>query len=140
MANISGSKALIVFTRTGKAAERLAMLRPTVPILAACYDKGVARYLAMVWGVHALVLSKPPHDYWVLEEEVSKACEMALEEGYIESRSDLVTVTAGLPFYGNDPVACVTNTLRVITADSAKEEIVAMGLVTNKKAATIVRG
>ena len=107
---------------------RLAMLRPNVPVLAACYDKEVARQLAMVWGVYALVLPKPAEDYWVLEVEVSKAIEIALSEGFLESRQDLVTVTAGLPFYGNDPVACATNALRVVSADAAKQEIDAMGL------------
>jgi pyruvate kinase len=129
-----------VFTRTGKAAVRLSMLRPTVPILAACYDMEVARYLALVWGVYSLVLPKPDHEGWVLEEEVCKACDVALAQGFLDSTTDLVTVTAGLPFYGNDPIACPTNTLRVVSVDNAREEIVAMGLREEsfKKKAAIV--
>lgn len=82
----------------------------------------------MVWGVYPLLLPKPVDNSWVLEVEVSRAIEMAMVEGFLDSRDDLVTVTAGLPFYGNDPVACPTNALRVVSANSAKQEISAMGI------------
>lgn len=121
VAAISKSKAIFVFTRTGRAAERMASLRPTVPILAICYDKEVARYLAMVWGTYALVLPKPDGEKWNLEDELCKACEMAIEDGFL-SASDLITVTAGLPFYGSDPIACPTNSLRVVTPATAFAE------------------
>jgi pyruvate kinase len=131
VAILSKSKAIIVFTRTGKAAERMASLRPTVPVLAICYDKEVARYLGMVWGTYALCLPRPQGGNWILEEEVSKACEAALYEGFLSSRADLVTVTAGLPFFGNDPVACATNTLRVVSCESAKAVYIEQGAKKN---------
>jgi pyruvate kinase len=128
VAAVSESKALIVFTRTGRAAERVAMLRPTVPVLAATYEKSVARYLAMVWGVYPLLLDKPENGEFLLEEEVYKACRAASAEGFLSSTADLVTVTAGLPFFGNDPIACPTNTLRVVSVETSRVEAEAAGI------------
>ena len=114
VADISNSKAIIVFTSSGGTVMRAAKLRPKVPIIAACYNIAVARQLALVWGVYPIVLSKPEAGVgFDLITEVAKVCKIACEKGFANPETDLFTVTAGLPF-GN--VGASKNYLRVISA------------------------
>ena len=58
-ADISKSKAIVAFTSSGGTVMRVSKLRPTVPIIAGCYNIKVARQLAIAWGVYPIVLA--PH-------------------------------------------------------------------------------
>jgi pyruvate kinase len=44
---------IVVYTRNGNAAIRLASLRPWIPILALCPDETMRRRLSLVWGVES---------------------------------------------------------------------------------------
>jgi pyruvate kinase len=49
-----GASAIVVLTRSGFTARKVALHRPRVPILALASDEAVRRRLALVWGVLAL--------------------------------------------------------------------------------------
>lgn len=49
-------KHVVVFTKTGNAARRIAKYRPSPPIIAVADNEGVARRLRLVWGVETVVL------------------------------------------------------------------------------------
>lgn len=110
VANLSKSKALLVFTSSGGTVTRCARLRPTVPIVAACYNIEIARQLALVWGVYPVLVPKP--DKFELKEEVTKLCKIACDRGFANPETDLFTVTAGLPF----GTPGTSNYLRVVAA------------------------
>ena len=56
----AGSTAcLVAFTTTGVTALRLARERPLQPVLALTADIGVARRLALVWGLEPRVAEQP---------------------------------------------------------------------------------
>jgi len=111
VAEISNSKAIVAFSSTGDTALRMARLRPKVPILAVCSDRRVARWLALVWGVHP-ILMEPLAGEFDFQAETDKICKTVCEMGYAQAATDMLTVTAGLP-YGAAPV---TNTIRVTSA------------------------
>jgi pyruvate kinase len=46
---------LIILTKSGSSAVRVAKYRPNGDIVAVCDDEAVARRLGVVWGVHAIV-------------------------------------------------------------------------------------
>jgi pyruvate kinase len=56
-----GAAAILVPTRTGVSAERLAAFRPRQPILAYSRVPETTRRLHLVWGVQAIDLHVPPH-------------------------------------------------------------------------------
>lgn len=110
MADLSKSKALLVFTSSGGTVFRMAKLRPNVPIIAACYNIEIARQLALVWGVYPVVIPRPQK--FDLKEEVTKLCKAACDKGFADPTKDLFTVTAGLPF----GTVGTSNYLRVVAA------------------------
>jgi pyruvate kinase len=112
VADISASKALLCFTSSGGTVMRAARFRPSVPIIAACYNKEIARQLAMVWGVYPIVVPTPVDGKFDLSSEVQKLCDLSCEKGYADADSDLLTVIAGLPF----GTVGVCNYLRVVAA------------------------
>lgn len=89
---------------------RCARLRPTVPIVAACYNIEIARQLALVWGVYPVLVPRP--DKFDLKEEVTKLCKIACDKGFANPETDIFTVTAGLPF----GTPGTSNYLRVVAA------------------------
>ena len=111
VASISKSKAILAFTSSGGTVMRVARVRPTVPIIAACYDIETARQLAMVWGVYPILIERPDHEF-VLREELLKACKVACDRGFCNPDTDLMTVTAGLPF----GIPGTTNVIRIVAA------------------------
>lgn len=112
VANVSKSKALLCFTRSGGTVMRCARLRPRVPIIAACYSIEVARQLALVWGVYPVLMEKPDVDSFSIQEESAKFCALACKKGFADPKTDLFTITAGLPF----GTVGVSNYLRVLSA------------------------
>ena len=113
VADVSGSKAIISFTTSGHTALRVSMLRPHVPVIAACYDIETARSLALAWGVYPIVIDRPASNKaFNLRDELEKVCKKVVAKGYADPEKDLLTTTAGLPF----GLTGTTNGLRVISA------------------------
>lgn len=85
--------ATVTYTTSGAGALREARERPESPILAMTPLIATARRLALVWGVHAV--TGPMVEG--VPEMIHGACSAALDEGF-GSASDLVAISAGLPF------------------------------------------
>jgi pyruvate kinase len=85
--------ATVTYTSSGFTSLRAARERPAVPILSLTPSVATARRMAMVWGVHA-VLVDDVHD---VGEMIDRASRTALTEGFAEKGDDVVVV-AGLPF------------------------------------------
>ncbi len=83
-------KAILVPTFSGRTASAVARLRPRRPIVALTHRPGVARQLAIEWGVTPIVIpeGKDVIDLW------SRALEGARASGTVE-KGDLVVLTAG---------------------------------------------
>lgn len=111
VADLSSSKAIIAFTESGGTALRVSKVRPNVPIIAAMYDVTKARQLALVWGIYPVVMERPTGEF-VLRDEIEKVCNIVVGQGFADPKSDLFTVTCGLPF----GVPGTTNVLRVLSA------------------------
>ena len=99
-----GAKALVAFTASGSTALRMARERPEPPIIGLTPNQVTARQMAVVWGVHALVVP----DVHSMTEAVNRASRVALTEGFA-SHGEEIVVTAGVPF----GTAGTTNALRV---------------------------
>jgi pyruvate kinase len=105
-----GACAILVITRSGKAARLVSSYRPSVPVFAMCNDEVTFQRLAPVWGVHPK-LWEPR--VWEQEEVTYELLTMygrecVLEAGYGKP-GDYVVVTAGVPFH----TAGSTNTMRI---------------------------
>ncbi len=96
----------MAFTSSGKTALRVARARPAQPVLAIVTELGVARRLALAWGVHAA----HAQDARTMTEAVTLAARLARGEG-LAKHGDTVVVAAGIPF----GQAGTTNSLRVTT-------------------------
>jgi pyruvate kinase len=96
--------AVVTYTATGKTALRAARERPTSPILALTPNLGLARQLALVWGVYAVnswKIGAPP-------DLVDMAFAVAEREGLLASAST-IAIAGGMPF----GIAGGTNLLRI---------------------------
>lgn len=96
--------ATLAYTCSGSSALRAARERPDAPILALTPNLPVARRLALVWGVHAVLVPEVEE----VGEMVERACAVALAEGF-GGPGDIVAIAAGMPFR----VAGTTNLLRI---------------------------
>jgi pyruvate kinase len=104
------SPAILVLTRSGKAARLVSSYRPPMPIFAICDDPTIYQRLAPVWGVHP-VLWKPKQweDEELTYERLTEFGRCSLLEAGIGRPGDHVVVTAGVPFN----TAGSTNTMRI---------------------------
>jgi pyruvate kinase len=105
-----GAPAIIVLTRSGKAARLVSSYRPPMPILAVCDDPTIYQRLAPVWGVHPVLWK--PHQWEEEEltyERLTEFGRRSLLEAGIGRPGDHVVVTAGVPFN----TAGSTNTMRI---------------------------
>jgi len=93
VASTMRAAAIVTFTTTGSTALRAARERPDRPILGLINRLDTARRLALLWGVHGIVVD----DVRDIDEMVERACHYALETGGAEIGSSLV-ITAGVPF------------------------------------------
>jgi pyruvate kinase len=100
--------AIVTFTTSGATALRAARKRPPVPIVALTPCVGVARSLAGVWGVHAVVVEQMD-DYEKME---AAAIRCATEADYARS-GDTIVITAGLPL----KTSGVTNVMRLVRVE-----------------------
>ncbi len=86
----TGAAALIVPTSTGASARACSRHRPQVPIVALAHDPGVARQLALEWGVLPATVARPQGIEELAGEPLDKARAIAaLDPG------ETVVVTAG---------------------------------------------
>ncbi len=104
VAHTIGAAAIVTYTTSGSTTLRAARERPDVPILCMTSSPRTARRMAVCWGVHAVHTA----DVSAFTEMVSKACRIALKDGFASEGQRLV-ITAGVPFGtpGN------TNVLRI---------------------------
>ena len=99
-----GAEVIATFSSTGSTTLRVARERPDQPILGLTASESTARRLAVVWGVHPLVVE----EIHSMTEMVNRASRAAVIEGFAQ-RGDEVVVTAGVPF----GTPGTTNALRV---------------------------
>jgi pyruvate kinase len=78
-----------------------------MPVVAATPEEGVARALALVWGVIPLTITPTEGT-----DALAEASIQAAKERGIVQKGDRVVFTAGLPFWK----AGTTNLVRVLTA------------------------
>jgi len=96
--------AAVTYTNSGHTSLRAARERPAAPILSMSSDPAVSRRMALVWGVHSVLI----HEVQDMDEVTDCACGAAREEGFAGS-SDVIAITAGTPF----GVSGTTNTLKL---------------------------
>jgi pyruvate kinase len=96
--------ATVAYTNSGYSALRMARERPRAPIIGMTPRLAVARRLALVWGVHAVLC----HDVADVAEITDLACATARREGF-GHKGETVVISAGMPF----GVAGTTNLLRI---------------------------
>ena len=104
-------QAVVVFTLSGASAQLVARNRPDAPIYAITTDPFVARKLALLWGVRALVLP--------LVDDVDALINGAIDE--LLSRGDLRTGLDAL-FVGSLPVFRVSGRTNLIHVRTVEEQ------------------
>ncbi len=77
-AEMRSTAALVAYTTTGGTARRLARERPAHPILAIAPDVGVARRLALVWGLEPRVVRQPRGVAALTDEAAHMAADLGL--------------------------------------------------------------
>ncbi len=107
VAHTIGAKAICALTNSGSTVRRVARERPDAPIVCLTPELAIARKMAVVWGVHAVVTP----DSHSMSEAVVKAGKLALREGFAKYGEEVVVV-AGVPFGKSG----TTNALRVAVA------------------------
>jgi pyruvate kinase len=99
------AEAIVCFTTSGRTARLVARHRPTRPILALTPSLGVARALALVWGLRPQVSPSAPADH---EGVVRLAANQARRHG-LANEGGVLVITHGAPL-GELPA---TNLMRV---------------------------
>jgi pyruvate kinase len=105
MANQLGAAAIFSLTTTGFTSRLISKHRPDCPILAITAAQGVARRLAMNWGVLPILYTGE----WSDEAKIEFGIERARQLGYVRS-GDIIIATAG-----HRQKAGGTDLIRVIT-------------------------
>ncbi len=104
VAHTINARAIVAFTESGATALRVAREKPDCPVIGMAVSPPIARRLAAVWGVHAVVTSSV-HS---MTAAVEHARRIARREGFAAKGEEIVVV-AGMPF----GQAGTTNALRV---------------------------
>ncbi|KAF8819565.1 pyruvate kinase PyKII [Cardiosporidium cionae] len=95
VAKIVNAKAIVSFTVKGDTVSKISASRPHAPLMALTPTIGIARKLQLFWGVYPVVT--PAMKNQVIETLFKKGCELAIEEGLVDTDNDYVVITAGLP-------------------------------------------
>lgn len=93
VASMLAPAATVTYTSSGFTSLRAARERPAAPILCLTPHIATARRMAMVWGVHAVLVD----DVRDIGEMSRRAGRVAIEQGFARAGHDIVVV-AGLPF------------------------------------------
>ncbi len=88
-----GINVICAWTNSGSTGLRIARERPRSAILALTPNEEVARRLAVVWGVHAIVTDDARDE----RDMAERACRYAYIEGYAGA-GERIIVVAGVPF------------------------------------------
>ena len=88
-----GGRAIVAFTASGSTALRVARERPDSPVIGLTPLIDTARRMAVIWGVHAVVVP----EVHSMGEAVNRAARVALTEGFAAHGEEIVVV-AGVPF------------------------------------------
>ena len=104
-ANLLPLAAVVTYTTSGKSTLRAARERPSAPILSMASTTGVARRLALAWGVHSVEVPTIA----TVDEMSDYACETAVTEGFAR-KGDVIVVATGTP----TGVSGTTNTLKIV--------------------------
>jgi len=83
---------LVVFTKTGTAAHRIAKYRPFPPIIAVADNETVARRLNLVWGIDTVVMSVEPDQ----DATFRRAGRQIIDEGLAEE-GEYALIVGSLP-------------------------------------------
>ncbi len=105
VAHTIGAQAIVALTQSGSTARRVARDKPDCPVVGLTTSAEMARRMALVWGVHA-VLTNGVHS---MTEAVAQAVKITRQEGFAKKGEEIVVV-AGVPF--GQPGT--TNALRVV--------------------------
>lgn len=100
--------ATVAYTSSGHSALRMARERPRAPIIGMTPKLVTARSLALVWGVHAVLI----HDVADVSEMTDSACATARPEG-LARPGQAIVIAAGMPVGASD----TTNLLRIARLD-----------------------
>ncbi|MBQ5939507.1 pyruvate kinase [Massilia sp. AB1] len=104
VADLLDVAATVAYTSSGHSALRIARERPKAPIIGMTPRLSTARSLALVWGVHAVLV----HDVASVSEMTDFACSTAGREG-LAAPGQTIVIAAGMPF----GTAGTTNLLRI---------------------------
>lgn len=110
-----GAKAIVVFTKSGSSAKRVAKFRPKPIIIVNVHDEEILRRMKIVWGVIPyMVLSERENSEDMVKEFIKKAYKESLIK-----EDDILVLTMGYPIgkIGS------TNLIRVIKKDQILELI-----------------
>jgi pyruvate kinase len=98
-----GCKMIVAFTESGTTARLASGFRPRVPVVAVTPDDGVARQLALWWGVHPVRA-----EYVESSDELLAVGEDRLKERKLVKSGDTILILSG-----HSSAAAATNMLRV---------------------------
>lgn len=132
IAQTIAAKAIVSFTVSGSTVLKVSKVRPLVPVLAITPFRETARQLSLSWGVFPDLPKVGLYGYHDVNEDnmfdadasleegpvddfdlvLRNACRAALKKGLVSKPTDLLVVTAGIPF-GTQGVA---NVIRVVNA------------------------
>ena len=103
-AQLVGAKLIVNYTSSGSTALRTARERPYMPIVCLTPNEGVARRLAISYGIYAVVSKDISRFYQMVE----KAAAVTKDHKFV-NQGDSIVITAGVPF----GVSGTTNILRI---------------------------
>ncbi|MFZ5899464.1 MAG: pyruvate kinase [Bacillota bacterium] len=99
-----GAAAIVTATQSGYTARMVARYRPRCPIVAVTPSQKVLRQMALVWGVHPLLVREISDT----DTMIAASIQAALDARFIKG-GDLVVITAGVPV----GVSGTTNLIKV---------------------------
>lgn len=86
-------KTLVVFSLSGNTAIKAASARPKSPILVLTTNIKTARYLSLIWGIHAITA----HEVFSFPQMVQSASK-SVEQEKLCTKGDLICIVSGIPF------------------------------------------
>ena len=107
--------AIVCYTATGSTALRVARERPGLPVMGLTPIAATAHRMAVVWGLHSVVLEKDPES---VTDMVGKACRVAFDEGFVKAGEGIL-VTGGVPLGQSG----TTNMIRIAFVNDKGEPV-----------------
>jgi pyruvate kinase len=87
-------KHLVVLTKTGGSAQRIAKYRPRPQIIAVCENERIARMMGLSWGVEAVVL-----DYANDPDEAFRGAGESIIESGLGERGEFALIVGSIPVF-----------------------------------------